>query len=353
MFSQLESSAETRRRRRAGLFFGVITQIVVIGTAILISVLFPQTLPNTKHYMLAWLPPIEPPKPPEPPIKPPKIVRVLPPLKIVTPEVPKLVAPPLPEVKPPKIQPPPEKTVTLPVPPPPPQPTFAQVTPVPVKPKENVVVKTGGFGGAPEKPTVNKPINQVQTGGFGSPEGFKGKAKGDSLGNVPMLGSFGLPEGPGYGNGTGGKKGVPGIVASAGFGSGVAGPGGRGGAGGPVAVGKFEQERQTAPAPAKVAAAPSEEEMQAVEIIFKPTPVYTDEARRLGIQGDVGLSVIFKADGTIRVLGVVKSLGHGLDQEALRIAPQIRFKPAKQGGHPADFPATLRIEFRLAGQSAG
>ncbi len=144
MFSQLESSAETRRRRRAGLFFGVITQIVVIGTAILISVLFPQTLPNTKHYMLAWLPPIEPPKPPEPPIKPPKIVRVLPPLKIVTPEVPKLVAPPLPEVKPPKIQPPPEKTVTLPVPPPPPQPTFAQVTPVPVKPKENVVVKTGG-----------------------------------------------------------------------------------------------------------------------------------------------------------------------------------------------------------------
>ncbi len=99
--------------------------------------------------------------------------------------------------------------------------------------------------------------------------------------------------------------------------------------------------------------APSEEEMQAVEIIFKPTPVYTDEARRLGIQGDVGLSVIFKADGTIRVLGVVKSLGHGLDQEALRIAPQIRFKPAKQGGHPADFPATLRIEFRLAGQSAG
>lgn len=352
MFSQLEASVETRKRRRAALILGAMTQVVVIGSAILVGIIFPQTLPSAKHYMMAWLPPIEPPKPPPPPIKPPKIVRVLPPPKLVTPVVPKLVAPPIPEMKPPRVEPPPVKVVTLPVPPPPPLPVFNQVTPAPVKPKENLTVKTGGFGGAPEKPTVNKPINQVQTGGFGSPEGFKGKAKGDSLGNVPVLGQFGLPEGPGYGNGTGGKKGTPGVVASAGFGSGVAGPGGHGGGGGPVSIGKFEQEKATAPAPGQPAA-PVQQDFQGVEIVSKPTPNYTDEARRLGIQGDVGLSVIFRADGTLVILGVVKSLGHGLDEEARRVAGLIRFKPAKRGGHPADFPATVRIEFRLAGQAAG
>jgi TonB family protein len=60
--------------------------------------------------------------------------------------------------------------------------------------------------------------------------------------------------------------------------------------------------------------------------------------------------VIFQANGTIKVLGVVKSLGHGLDQAAEQAATQIRFKPALRSGQPTDFPATLRIEFQLANQ---
>jgi TonB family protein len=89
-----------------------------------------------------------------------------------------------------------------------------------------------------------------------------------------------------------------------------------------------------------------------VEILSKPTPVYTEEARQLKVQGEVALSVVFQANGSIRVTGVVRSLGHGLDQAAEQAALQIRFKPAKRSGQPADFPATLRIEFRLADQSA-
>jgi TonB family protein len=72
----------------------------------------------------------------------------------------------------------------------------------------------------------------------------------------------------------------------------------------------------------------------------------------LGIQGEVVLSVVFLANGSIRVTGVAKSLGHGLDQEAERAATQIRFRPARRGGELADFPATVRIEFRLASQSS-
>lgn len=260
---------------------------------------------------------------------------------------PKLVLPPLPEIKPPKT-PPVMAVAPLPVPVPPPP--VAEVTPPP-KPKEPIVVHTGLFGGEPQKVTTKRPPEQVQTGGFGSPEGFKGKAQGDSQGNVPKLGSFGLPEGPGVGNGTGGKHGVQGVVASAGFGSGIAGPGSGSKAGGPVAVGKFEQERQTAPAPSKAAQAAAPVDFQPIEILYKPAPAYTEEARRLGIQGDVALSVIFLANGSIRITGVVSSLGHGLDEEAQRVAAQIRFKPAQRAGQPADFPATLRIEFRLAGQA--
>jgi len=71
----------------------------------------------------------------------------------------------------------------------------------------------------------------------------------------------------------------------------------------------------------------------------------------MGIQGEVALSVVFLANGTLRITGVVRSLGHGLDQAAEQAAAQIRFKPAQHNGQPTDFPATLRIEFRLADQS--
>jgi TonB family protein len=45
---------------------------------------------------------------------------------------------------------------------------------------------------------------------------------------------------------------------------------------------------------------------------------------------------------------VISGLGHGLDESATRAAQQIKFKPAKRDGQPVDFPARVRIEFRLA-----
>jgi TonB family protein len=327
------------------MFCACLVEVLAIVLVVLLGIIFPQRLPLTNQYVLAWLPALTPPKPPvAQPVR--KVPRVIVP-QLKTPEVPQLVIPPEPELKPPKVQP---VIAAAPIPVPLPPPVFSQPTPPP-KPKEQTVVKTGTFGGAPEKVTTKLPAQQVQTGGFGSPEGFRGKAQGDSQGNVPKLGSFGLPEGPGVGNGTGGSHGVQGVVASAGFGSGVAGPGSGNGSGGKVAVGGFGRVSQAAPDPTKAAPVPAPVDFQSIEILYKPTPAYTEDARRLGIQGDVALSVVFQADGTIRVLGVVKSLGHGLDEEAQQVASQIRFKPAKRAGQPADFPATVRIEFRLAGQA--
>ena len=70
------------------------------------------------------------------------------------------------------------------------------------------------------------------------------------------------------------------------------------------------------------------------------------------IQGEVALAVVFQANGAIIVTGVVKSLGHGLDQAAEQAAQRIRFNPARRAGQPTDFPATLRVEFRLADQTS-
>jgi TonB family protein len=86
----------------------------------------------------------------------------------------------------------------------------------------------------------------------------------------------------------------------------------------------------------------------AVEILSKPTPAYTDEARAKKLEGEVVLEVQFAAAGDIRILRVVRGLGYGLDESAKRAAEGMRFKPAQSGGHPIDFTTTVHIVFRLA-----
>jgi len=98
-------------------------------------------------------------------------------------------------------------------------------------------------------------------------------------------------------------------------------------------------------APKQAESAPA---VQPIVILEKPNPVYTDEARRLRIEGEVLVEVIFRASGQVQAVRVVKGLGHGLDEAALRAAEQIRFKPAIQQGQAVDFPAVAHIVFQLA-----
>jgi TonB family protein len=85
-----------------------------------------------------------------------------------------------------------------------------------------------------------------------------------------------------------------------------------------------------------------------VEIVFKPTPEYTDEARSARIEGTVSLELEFTAAGDVRVLRVVRGLGHGLDEAARLAALRIRFKPAQSDSGPVDSRATVHITFRLS-----
>jgi TonB family protein len=213
-------------------------------------------------------------------------------------------------------------------------------------------VKTNVFStGSSATPTMAAAPAKVQTGGFGDPNGVPASDTHGHPVTIAQGGSYDMPYGPGYGNGTGGSKGARGVVASTGFGSGVATGNSSGpvsGSRGTVRQGGFgDADVVTASQPKAKSAEPVVKTLPA-EITFKPSPVYTDEGRQLKIEGEVLLEVVFSATGQIRVVKVVRGLGHGLDESAVRAAEKIQFKPALQDGHPADFEAVLHIVFQLA-----
>jgi TonB family protein len=216
----------------------------------------------------------------------------------------------------------------------------------PKRPKADVKVDNLNTGSAAAA-TVKLPVDKVQTGGFGDPNGVPGKGDPNKTTNVNRQGLPTLPGGPGYGNGTGGDKGARGTVASTGFGNGTANPPSGGGKRGTVQSTGFADQTVVTDAPKKKAAS-NEGAPTPVDILEKPKPEYTAEGRSLKIEGDVVLEMVFLANGTIQVNRVVSGLGHGLDEAATRAAQQIKFKPAKRDGQPVDFPARVRIEFRLA-----
>ncbi|HEY4900702.1 MAG TPA: energy transducer TonB [Terriglobales bacterium] len=219
-------------------------------------------------------------------------------------------------------------------------------------PKVPRVAVSTNFGGSSAPVTVSKPAREVQTGGFGDPNGVPVNPNSTGKGpSIPKVGSFDLPAGQGTGNGTGGAKGTPGTVASAGFGNGIAVQG-EGGS----STGRQEKVRSTGfgsvePAPSdgpKRQVTTTASKDAPVSLLSKPTPSYTLEARQRKIEGDVELEVEFTATGQVHVLRVVKGLGYGLDESAVKAAEKIRFAPARRDGQAIDAQGRLRVVFRLS-----
>jgi len=243
-----------------------------------------------------------------------------------------------------------EAPVMKPMPAPEPPKVVAENTPAPVLPKPPVPAKkvTEGLfdSGSSAKPTIKAPVREVQTGGFGDPNGVPGKSNADRKLTIASVGGFDMPTGPGNGNGAGGAHGKQGVIASAGFGDGMAGAGsGDRNPRGAVNTGGFGD---ATPAEAPARRATRAPDTTPVEILSKPRPTYTAEARQLRIEGEVLLAVMFGASGDIHVERVIRGLGHGLDEAAQRAATQIRFNPAKKDGRPTDSDAVVHIVFALA-----
>ena len=331
-------------------------QTALLLFLLMIPLLYPERLRYAMHYDVMPLAtpltevPIAPPPPKPKPTKP-KIEPLKPKQEVVPqPDPPKVVKIPTPKFEQPILVKPKKLEVKAPEI----NKAFEEAklavnTAAPKRPKDDVKLdnlSTSTGSAAPA--TLNLPVNKVQTGGFGDENGLPGPGDPNKRANVNAKGSPLLPGGPGYGNGTGGATGARGTVASTGFGNGVAIPPPAAKRGGTVqSTGFSDATTAVADAPKKKAA-PTESATTPVDILEKPRPEYTAEGRKQRIEGDVTLEVVFLASGQVTVNRVVSGLGHGLDEAATRAAEQIKFKPAKREGQPVDFPARVRIEFRLA-----
>jgi hypothetical protein len=313
----------------------VLVQITLTTALVLVPVLFPKViLPQVRVLAVSLMgPPLDvpPPKPPE--VKQVEEVKVIKVAKVILPPQPPII--PKPEVikylAPPKIQPP--KVVPRKVDEATPEieqkfkPTNELVLNndlPPAKPRESV--KTGLIAPA-----------LVQTGGYGDPHGVPATGDPNKRTNIGTFGDPSLPIGAGYGNGTGGAKGMRGALAG----------GGNGGRA--VSVGGFNNQEATTTQAAKKE--PEKLVPAGVpEILSKPRPMYSDEARKLNLEGEVLLNVVFMASGNdVRVTGVKQGLGHGLDEAAKVAAAGIKYKPAMTlDGTPVDFIAIVHIVFQLA-----
>jgi TonB family protein len=331
--------------RSAGFIASSIINLTILGVVLLIGVTAKQVI--QQHYEMTEL--IVPTTPP------PKI-------KVKTPPPPKIQTPP--EIQRPKLELQP-KQIVMPKPKPEPKPVQMEakvaLPQAPVKAQVVTLAPQPKAALAAAMPAQNNrvkastaPVHLGQTFGVTPNPNATRPATIAAIGNPyggmqgPAVAPHGVVGSTGIGNGlkSGSNAGVVGRVASAGIpGATGNGPGtgtgryGRVGSAGIPAVTTVAAVQRPVSAPVQ---------STEVEVLSKPAVQYTAEARQLRVQGDVVLSVTFLASGQVIVNGVIQGLGHGLDEEARRVAQQIRFRPATSNGRPVDVTTRIRITFQLA-----
>lgn len=87
--------------------------------------------------------------------------------------------------------------------------------------------------------------------------------------------------------------------------------------------------------------------LRSAEILYKPEPLYTAEARRNHTEGDVMLRLTLGSDGTVRDVETITSLPDGLTEQARRAARAIQFNPATRDGSPVDEVKMITYSFNL------
>jgi TonB family protein len=193
-------------------------------------------------------------------------------------------------------------------------------------------VHLGSLQGVPPNPNAKAPATIAA---IGNPYGGM---SGPSIAPRGVVGSTGF----GDGIKSGSNAGVVGKVASAGI------PGAANMAPSPT---QGRVASAGIPTMAAVVAAPkmiASPVFTNLEVLSKPPVQYTPEAKQYKVQGDVILRVTFTASGQVVVQNVVHGLGHGLDEEARRVAQQIRFHPATRNGQAVDMTTNITITFQLA-----
>jgi TonB family protein len=108
----------------------------------------------------------------------------------------------------------------------------------------------------------------------------------------------------------------------------------------PVAAVLFEAPasyRKVSPPPAKGYEAP--------QLLSRSPANYSSEAAREKIDGVVVLLVTVAANGSVQNPRILKGIGYGLDEEAIKSVLQWRYTPARKAGQPIDSQVTISVGF--------
>jgi TonB family protein len=327
-----------------------VTAIIInctIAALILIVGMLVKTNPIMAKKLTELTLPPEPkvqPAPKTPPPPPPPKIKMPPPPKLETPKI-KMPDPvKVPEIKPvvapapkPMIAPPAPKRVV-----PPPAPVkvnlgVAMAASVPNHDANPTAVRLGSSTN-PLKPLTGPAVSPVNMGAAGMP-GMNRANSGNGPHAVSVNMGSGAPDGR-----MGGTANAPHAINGSAFG--VTGGTGHARAVGPVQVAIQPQMQQQQVARPQVREATL---ASAPKVTYKPTPVYTEEAKAMHLEGNVSLRIKVAASGQVQVLGVVHGLGHGLDQSAIQATEATRFRPALDNeGHAIDWEGVVLVNFQMS-----
>jgi TonB family protein len=82
-------------------------------------------------------------------------------------------------------------------------------------------------------------------------------------------------------------------------------------------------------------------------LLYKAEPEYSEDARKVKLQGVVVLRAQIDARGHIQNIVVTQPLGLGLDERAIEAVRKWRFRAGMQNGKAVAMPALIQVSFRL------
>jgi TonB family protein len=89
--------------------------------------------------------------------------------------------------------------------------------------------------------------------------------------------------------------------------------------------------------------------IRAVKRTLETQPTYTEEARLAAVEGTAVVYAEITKDGSPENLRLLRSLGFGLDQEAIRTVQQWRFEPNLQARVATYVPVRFRLDRQMYG----
>jgi TonB family protein len=343
-FGVLDSGAQSK----PSLFVSVVLNVIILFIFIVVSAAAKKSVDN-RHLLTELTEPVVPKK--VEPIKP-KFVPPPPPPPPVLPNIPRIEVqlPRLVVVKPPDAPKPPEVKMDAP------KPVIA--APAPTRVVAMAAPQVVNLNAKPQAASVPNNDAHPSPVRLGNPNSPLNNLHGPSVSKVNLNAGFAGMNSANTGNGPRSTKvvlgnGSPGgtsihgnsVAPIAGIPHGVAGGTGKGPAVSQVNL--AQAVPPPAPRPAPVA---SLVQPKLAKLTSKPKPEYTEEARKLHIEGVVTLRVRVQPNGSIEILNVVSGLGHGLDESAKRAVMATRFEPATDGlGHPVASDVIVNVTFQLAG----